>query len=68
MHTLGPLFVALTVVAAVTSHVLQSRASSDDSTYSLAKAYSGADFFDGWDYYGAPDLLLNGTSHLHSRD
>ena len=69
MHTLGPLFAVLAVVAAVTGHVLvQSRASANDSTYSLAKAYSGADFFDGWDYYGAPDLLLNGTSHLHSRD
>ncbi|KZT64203.1 glycoside hydrolase family 16 protein, partial [Daedalea quercina L-15889] len=26
--------------------------------YTLAKEYSGTDFFQGWDYYGAPDLLV----------
>lgn len=29
--------------------------------YTLAKEYSGQNFFDGWDFYGAPDLFTNGT-------
>ena len=65
MHTLGSLFVVLTSVASAACHVLQTRAS--PSSYALAKEYSGEDFFDGWDYYGAPDLLLNGMfPHLLS--
>ena len=63
MHTLGSLSVVLASVAAATGHVLQGRASS--SSYTLAKEYSGKDFFQGWDWYGAPDLLLNGMFHLY---
>lgn len=58
MHALWSLSVVPTFVAAATCHALRSRASSN--TYTLAKEYSGTDFFQGWDYYGAPDLLLNG--------
>ena len=29
--------------------------------YNLLRDYSGSTFFDGWDFYGAPDNLTNGT-------
>ncbi|TFY52898.1 hypothetical protein EVJ58_g9752 [Rhodofomes roseus] len=59
MHTLWTLTTVLPFVAAAAGRdALQSRASS--GTYTLAKEYSGSSFFDGWDWYGAPDLLQNG--------
>ena len=31
--------------------------------YNVTRDYSGSTFFDGWDFYGAPDNLTFGTTN-----
>lgn len=35
------------------------------NAYDIVRDYSGASFFDGWDFYGSWDNLTNGKSILH---
>lgn len=35
------------------------------TAYDIVRDYSGASFFDGWDFYGSWDNLTNGKSVLH---